>query len=130
MEVITGVVKSDKVVSDDLKKDLQSAVSPLENVPDREKDWHPGSEEQVLDLVHPSLYPLVHGQTRILADGTVGLDDCTKRCGNGEVLSRPLASEWERRRGCSLKQDNNAWSHKFQWLPSEFDLPAGSDDVM
>ena len=129
VEILTGVVKSDTIVSTDLKRDLQGAVSPLENVPDREKDWHPGSEEQVLDLVHPSLYPLVHGQTRILGDGTVGLDDCVQRCGDGEVISVPLTSEWERHRGGYLQQENNAWSQKFQWLPSEFDIPAGLDDV-
>ncbi len=34
---------------------LVRGVAILESVPDEEKDWHPGSEHQVLDLVHPSL---------------------------------------------------------------------------
>lgn len=40
-------------------------VSKLENVPDSQKDWHPGSDKQVLDLVHPSLYCLVYGVSQI-----------------------------------------------------------------
>ena len=44
VEVLQGVIKSDNIVLDELRKELQSAVSPLENVPDREKDWHLGSE--------------------------------------------------------------------------------------
>ena len=41
VEVLQDVIKSDNIVLDELRKELQSAVSPLENVPDREKDWHP-----------------------------------------------------------------------------------------
>ena len=36
---------------------------PLEAVPDSEKDWHPGSDGLVLNLVHPALYPIVYGRT-------------------------------------------------------------------
>ncbi len=118
VEVLDGIFKSDTIVSEELKRKLQSAISPLENVPDREKDWHPGSEEQVLDLIHPSLYPLVYGQTRMLVDETIGLDDCVKRCGDGEVLSAP-----------AKEGNNNAWSERFQWLPSDFEIPNGVDDV-
>ncbi|KAJ7688953.1 hypothetical protein B0H17DRAFT_1202567 [Mycena rosella] len=38
---------------------LKSAVSVLEDVPKDRNDWHPGSNGQVLDLVHPSLYCVV-----------------------------------------------------------------------
>ena len=61
--VYTGhVVKSDSVVPESLELELQAAVAKLEahDVPDNHKDWHPGSNGKVLDLVHPSLYPLVH----------------------------------------------------------------------
>ncbi|KAJ7929028.1 hypothetical protein B0H13DRAFT_1703624, partial [Mycena leptocephala] len=39
-------------------------VSALENVPEAEKDWHPGLDGQVLDLVHSSLYCIVYGRQR------------------------------------------------------------------
>lgn len=35
----------------------------LEDVHEGDKDWHPRSNGLVLDLVHPSLYPLVYGRT-------------------------------------------------------------------
>ena len=127
VEVLSGVFKSDTIVPEALKTHLKAAISPLENIPDREKDWHPGSEEMVLDLVHPSLYPLVYGQTRILFDGIVGLDDCMKRCGDGRVLSVPAEEQLEQ--GDPYWERNNAWSQKYQWLPSEFEIPPEVDDV-
>ncbi|KAH9914475.1 uncharacterized protein B0H18DRAFT_1097137 [Fomitopsis serialis] len=55
--------QSDELIPASLKADLVSAIAPLESVPDSEKDWHPGSDGKVLDLVHPSLYPVVYGHT-------------------------------------------------------------------
>ena len=83
-----------------MREKLLAAVAPLENVPDSEKDWHPGSNGLVLDLVHPSLYPIVYGRT-------VGknLNSTT-----AEVLVAP-----ELRDG-----DSKFTSERFQWLPSDF----------
>jgi len=75
-------------------------VAPLESVPDSEKDWHPGSDGLVLDLVHPSLYPIVYGRTV-----GKGLDSTATA-----VL---VAPEF---RG----SDSIFSSEKFQWLPSDF----------
>ncbi|KAF8058766.1 hypothetical protein FPV67DRAFT_1523635, partial [Lyophyllum atratum] len=47
------VVKSDSAVPDSLKEALKAAAAPLEGVPAREKDYHPGSDDKVLGLVHP-----------------------------------------------------------------------------
>lgn len=41
------VVKSDSAISDELKEALKAAVVPLEDVPAKYKDWHPGSDEKV-----------------------------------------------------------------------------------
>jgi len=56
VEALDGILKSDGIISEDLKNDTRKAAAPLKNVPERDKDWHPGSNGQVLDLVHPSLY--------------------------------------------------------------------------
>lgn len=50
-----GFWESDNLVERPLKDLLESELSKLRNVPDDEKDWHPGSDQQVLDLVHPSM---------------------------------------------------------------------------
>ncbi|KAH8824007.1 hypothetical protein DL96DRAFT_1616083 [Flagelloscypha sp. PMI_526] len=60
---------SKSLVPDDLKASLLIHVKQLEDVPEDEKDWHPGSNNQVLDLVHPSLYPIVYGRTYARRDG-------------------------------------------------------------
>jgi hypothetical protein len=54
------VVKSDSAIPLELKEELKNAAAPLEQVPEWQKDWHPESDEKVLDLVHPSLFPLVY----------------------------------------------------------------------
>ncbi|KAG5641800.1 hypothetical protein DXG03_004166 [Asterophora parasitica] len=86
------VVKSDTTVPPALQEALKAAVVSLENVPDRHKDWHPGSDGKVLDLVHPSLFPLVYGKSRILETSRVGLEDCITRCGEGETIPVPDSS--------------------------------------
>lgn len=73
--------KSDGLVPAALTEALRKSVALLENVPTKELDWcvlvqsfalvpysgnsrscrHPGSDGQVLDLVHPSLFCLVYG---------------------------------------------------------------------
>ncbi|KAK8017786.1 hypothetical protein PG993_014112 [Apiospora rasikravindrae] len=80
------VVKSDSMVPTELQQALLAAVRPLEDVPENQQDWHPGSDNQVLDLVHPSLFPLVYGLSRVLPVGKVPLDECAKYTGLGETI--------------------------------------------
>ena len=47
--------KSDGLILKDLREWLKAAVAPLENIPDFEKAWRPGSNGQVLDLAHPRM---------------------------------------------------------------------------
>ncbi|KIJ98223.1 hypothetical protein K443DRAFT_9336 [Laccaria amethystina LaAM-08-1] len=75
------VVKSDSAIPPDLQAALKAAVDTLEDVPHGLKDWHPGSDDLVLDLGHPSLFPLVYGRSKVLKEGTTTLDDCIERCG-------------------------------------------------
>ena len=110
------VVKSDTAVSTELKHALQEAVNKFQvAIPEKLKDWHPGSDGRVLDLVHPSLCPLVYGRTRILCDGeTTTLDNCIERCGQGETVDTPNFEPSPHK----LKD----FSTKFQWLPCEVDI--------
>jgi hypothetical protein len=56
------VYKSDTAVSEETKLALQKAVRVLEDIPAAQKDWRPGSDGKILDLVHPSLFPLIYGK--------------------------------------------------------------------
>ncbi|RXW17917.1 hypothetical protein EST38_g7937 [Candolleomyces aberdarensis] len=122
-----NVVKSDYAVPESVKVALQQAVKPLEDVPENQKDWHPGSNDTVLDLVHPSLFPAIGGKSRVLKVGqkTVGLTDCVERCGQGDVLARlvkaPKANE---------KKGIEPYSLKFQWLPCEVDISENESKII
>jgi hypothetical protein len=78
------VVKSDTAVPQGLQKCLQLAVQCLEDVPEIFK---------VPDLVHPSLFPLIYGRSRVLENGEVGLHDCVQRSGEGKVVLVPRTEE-------------------------------------
>ncbi|KAF9643802.1 hypothetical protein BDM02DRAFT_3181715 [Thelephora ganbajun] len=89
--------RSDSLIPRGLRNQLISVVFPLEKVLDAEKDWHPRSDNQVLDLVHPSLYPIVYDHT---------------------FVKDPQTSKYE-----TLKPPGSGKYHasqKFQWLPSDF----------
>ncbi|KAF8885764.1 hypothetical protein BD779DRAFT_657637 [Infundibulicybe gibba] len=114
------VVKSDTIVPKSLHDALRTAAAPLESVPVSLKDWHPGSNGKVLDLVHPSLFPLIYGRTRVLTEGLTTLDNFVDLCGSGHTLDVPPASETSILN--SYGQVTSEFSSKFQWLPCEVDI--------
>ncbi|KEQ94462.1 hypothetical protein AUEXF2481DRAFT_66596 [Aureobasidium subglaciale EXF-2481] len=116
IDVDTQVVYSDVAISKKIRRDLNKAVAALENVPDKDKDWHPGTRERVLDLVHPSMFPLIYGRSRVLKNGDVGLEDCTSYCGQGEIIQKPELPI------------SGGWSDQFQWLPCDIKFE-GEEDV-
>ncbi|KAF7554625.1 hypothetical protein G7Z17_g2757 [Cylindrodendrum hubeiense] len=120
MDYSACALKSDCLIPDDLREALKSAVAPLENVPVDRKDWHPGSDDRVLDLVHPSLWPLLYGRSRILPDKRINLQNCLEYCGTGLTLPKlpkPPAVDtlWN-------PFPVETLSSRFQWLPCDVDL--------
>jgi hypothetical protein len=106
-----AVYISDTAVHNDTKMALRAGVALLENVSDALKDWHPGSDGKVLDLVHPSLYPLMYGTSSFLCEDTVPLEACAQYSGRGEVVPIPRNEETP-----------YGYSAKHQWLPCEVRL--------
>ncbi|OAX83266.1 hypothetical protein ACJ72_02377 [Emergomyces africanus] len=119
-----GVVKSDSAVEEQVREELKAAVASLENVPEAEKDYHPGSDGQVLNLVHPSLFPLVYGQTRAWAGLELSREDCLRHFPTGKPIPIPLeidsTSKIKTRFGSTGL--SKIYSRKFQWLPCEVDV--------
>ncbi|KAF3177370.1 hypothetical protein TWF788_007801 [Orbilia oligospora] len=95
---VDGVWREDWDADEELRMELINAVTTLENVPKGKKDWHPGSNKQVLDLVHPSLWPIIYNRTLSLQ--------------TGEPIQPPK----------DTKIDSIGFSNKFCWLPSEFEV--------
>ena len=124
------VVKSDTAIPSSLRHALKAAAAPLEDVPHTRRDWHPGSNDTVLDLVHPSLFPVVYGRTKILPNSLVDLDDCLEKCGEGVILDVPSSREaglvtvHEVHWGEFLDWEamGDPYSREFQWLPCEVEF--------
>ncbi|KAF1929857.1 uncharacterized protein M421DRAFT_60135 [Didymella exigua CBS 183.55] len=119
------VLKSDVAIPLDLKEALRKAAAPLENVPEPQKDWHPGSNGTVLDLVHPSLFPLVYGRSRILPDSTITVNNSLSNIGKDGKTddSGPIT----RTQGHNHPAFTPLWSHRFQWLPCNISFPDGQN---
>ncbi|PGH15726.1 hypothetical protein AJ80_05434 [Polytolypa hystricis UAMH7299] len=128
------VVKSDTAVPESTRVTLKTAAQALEDAMSPAKDFHPGSDDKVVDLVHPSLFPLVYGRSRILQDELIGIGDCFSKIGCGEVIPVPplpraptvdeLPSgmtyvEWAR---WPRETVTRPYSNKFQWLPCDVEL--------
>ncbi|KAL3446684.1 hypothetical protein BJX65DRAFT_308852 [Aspergillus insuetus] len=108
----TGIVISDTAISPDLQQELQDAVKALET--NTKKDFHPGSDDKVVDLVHPSLFPVIYGRSRILTDRLINLDDCLNYVGEGELLPTPTEQQIPTHHNYSHP---DPFSRKFQWMP-------------
>ncbi|MET9693892.1 DUF4246 domain-containing protein [Streptomyces sp. NPDC006514] len=98
VSAVDGVWQSDALVDDKLRFRLREAVRVLEEVPEEEQDWHPGSNGQVLDLVHPSMFCLVR-----------------------EASGAPERA-WQ---NPTTRYSKYEFSERFQWLPTDVDV---SDD--
>ncbi|CUA75280.1 ABC transporter C family member 4 [Rhizoctonia solani] len=99
--------QSDSLVPASLKERLMTGVAKLENVPESEKDWHPRANGQVLDLVHPSLYPIVYGRTLSYPE------DSDDRSPTALQLVVSLMNS---------RYDDYFTSRHFQWLPTDFEV--------
>ncbi|KAF7361409.1 hypothetical protein MSAN_01174000 [Mycena sanguinolenta] len=96
-----GIWYSDRLISSDVLERLKSAVKTLEDVPEEKKDWHPGTDKQVLDLVHPSLYCVVYGRTHAY------LPDKPRIAANFLPVHAPEST-------------SKFASKVFSWMPSDF----------
>lgn len=123
-----GIVKSD-AVAEMIQTELRDAAKLLE------ADEKTPRQQVVLNLVDPSLFPLVYGRTRVLMDsGRVSLDSTINSFGRGatvlecppgyfrprNVRRYPLWSEEVTPR--ATNSDDERWSARSQWLPCEVDF--------
>ncbi|RMZ11120.1 hypothetical protein D0860_03560 [Hortaea werneckii] len=121
IDATATVYKSDTLIPEAVKDALRLAAKPLEDVND--PDWHPGSNSTVLDLVHPSLFPLLYGRSRMLLGETVPLKRCVEYTGRGEIVPQPSEDEVELKHDRLFARNSvhpeAAYSARFQWLPCE-----------
>lgn len=109
-------IKSDTLLTPDFLDKLKNATRPL--LEQEPKDWHPRSNDQVLDLVHPSLYPLVYGKSHYLAHGSVDLD-AWHHAAPGAPFPEQTKPPPERGWRAFAVDPTTLYSYRFQWLPCD-----------
>ncbi|KAF7361404.1 hypothetical protein MSAN_01173500 [Mycena sanguinolenta] len=104
---------SDRLISQGVLERLRSAVKTLEDIPEEKKDWHPGTNKQVLDLVHPSLYCVVYGRTHAYLPGK-------PRIAANFLPVRAPESTSESTLESTSESTSDFRSKVFSWMPSDF----------
>ncbi|KAJ2376720.1 hypothetical protein IW150_001812 [Coemansia sp. RSA 2607] len=141
MSTVEQVWVSDSLIDPDTETQLKKYVAILEDVPDAMKDWHPNNSNQVLNLIDPSLFPLIYARSHVLTSpipspkDALSLSTFGKAPGNHDAWRAFLKEHYRslndkdgsayfmpaksiRQQGDhSLKPEN-----KFCWLPTEFDV--------
>lgn len=84
---VDGVWQADGAVDEALQAALVAGVASLENVPEAKIDYHPGTNKQVIDLVHPSLYCFRIGYTKETQE-PFGLADALTLFGAGYAMGK------------------------------------------
>jgi hypothetical protein len=124
MSAVDGVWQSDELIPIDIKESLIEYIKTLENIPSNEQDWHPGTNKQILDLIHPSLFCYVHQITRVINDKNriINLDNALEHVGDGEIVGinaegLPLKTKRQK-----TTLDDYTKSDEYQWLPTKFNI--------
>lgn len=95
---VDGTWQSDDLIDEKLRTSFKELVFELlENVAESEKDYHPGSKDLVVDLVHPSLFCYVRQVSKIADESGITADTI-----------KELSSD-----------ESGTKNSKYRWLPAE-----------
>ncbi|KAJ3412259.1 hypothetical protein HDV05_001018 [Chytridiales sp. JEL 0842] len=103
-----GVYVSDNLIPEHIHRALLEQTEPLEARARANGQWHPDSNNQVLDLVHPSFYPLIYGQTPIAEHQ---LEGGSRAVFPDTIIELPIRNDLD-----------GDISKAYQWIPSEVEL--------
>ncbi|KAJ1953499.1 hypothetical protein GGI12_006000, partial [Dipsacomyces acuminosporus] len=138
---VEGVWVSDSLVDKETLTELKDYAAILENVPEKHKDYHPDSNDQVLNLIHPSLFPLIYRKSSFLSTPIPSPEAAVKLATFGKFPGS--AGEWKKQLGDSFKNEDGEpvfyipekqgtrygydpegtfISKEFCWLPTEFSV--------
>lgn len=100
-----GVTISDSLIQPPLLANIQLLLRPLELDAIRRRDFHPGSNDLVIDVVHPSMYCLVYGRTMF------SRNPCS--------LAGDDIFQWKETPGDHARLRSRDISTKSQWIPAD-----------
>ncbi|KAJ2578527.1 hypothetical protein GGH95_003403, partial [Coemansia sp. RSA 1836] len=120
-----GVWLSDSLIDTATTNELKEYAAILESTPTNQKDWHPDGESRMLNLIDPSLFPLIYSRSKL----------CRQPCASPQAALNPGApGEFPGSRGkwhevlsgsdyyippLSYRYMQGVFA-EFSWLPSEF----------
>jgi len=106
-QVEEGVLYADGTVPKHIHEGLMKECNKLAEKD--EKDFHPFSKDRVLDLVHPALYPYVHGESEVDTKSEPEVFAAFAKNGDPDVKKKDFfLRPYE--------------SSKYQWLPAELEI--------
>lgn len=74
------------------------------------------TDDVVVDVVDPYLFPFAWARTRTLGRGDLTLSECISRSGEGETVKMPSKEDCVQKDPAKYPSDM-AWSRRFQYLP-------------
>ena len=146
---VAGAFETESAVDGALEAALLDGVAALRREPAHgARDVHPGSDGQVVNHIHPSLYCYVHGVTPVV--GRPGKPDRHSHVGYRIYLSSDKLESFSKLIGAGTRQGDhvdllgddlfarrrrqpnpivhgdptNFSSRRYQWLPAELDVAA------
>ncbi|KAJ4859779.1 hypothetical protein T069G_04767 [Trichoderma breve] len=81
-----AIVKSDNLMSTELRDELKQAFETLRADQAGNVDWHPGTNDMVQNLVHPSMYPFVYNRSSFILEEQVNKENAFDFVGKGELV--------------------------------------------
>lgn len=106
IELDDRIVSSATAVSETIRQTLIKQSTELLDSFGADIDYHPGSNKQVIDLVHPSLFPLIYGRTKVV---------------DRNDTSKVIVAEYDELIAKTKKGvEDFGISKNYQWLPSQF----------
>lgn len=119
------VIKADKRAFVSIVENIRRATENLEKIAAPIELYHKVAvEDRERSFMHPSLFPLVFGRSRILRDRVIGVDEAIDSIGQGEVLRHPENPGISRKDmswaiASRADVDVRPFSSRFQWLPTD-----------
>ncbi|KAL9652002.1 hypothetical protein ABK040_000343 [Willaertia magna] len=105
--------EEEDLIPKDLTERLKKCLTKFENVPEEQKDYHPSTDNQVLDLIHPSLYCYVKGVSEIVGKGVEKVEEKKEEKNNYRYYYRTPREK--------------TFKVETQWLPTEFLLKENNE---
>lgn len=125
--VCEGVSQGDHEVPEQLSELLNKQIQAVADT--KPVDWHPGSNDCVRDLVHPSMYPFVRGKSPLSAHGQEVLQKIETYVATmqGKDAVDQYGRAWPEGESAPDRWGRCFEASKYQWLPTIFRTATSGD---